>query len=30
MIMVEHTKERKELAVQRPIYYLSKVLTLSK
>jgi hypothetical protein len=28
--MVEHTKEGKELLVQRPVYYLSKVLTLSK
>jgi hypothetical protein len=30
MIMVERTKEGKELPVQRLVYYLSKVLTLSK
>jgi hypothetical protein len=30
MIMVERAKEGKELAVQRPVYYLSEVLTLSK
>jgi hypothetical protein len=30
MIMVEHTEEGKELPVQRPVYYLSGVLTLSK
>jgi hypothetical protein len=30
MIMVERTEERKELLVQRPMYYLSEVLTLSK
>jgi hypothetical protein len=30
VIMVECAKEGKELLVQRPVYYLSKVLTLSK
>jgi ribonuclease HI len=30
VIMVEHTEEGKELLVQRPVYYLSEVLTLSK
>jgi hypothetical protein len=30
VIMVERTKEGKELPVQRPLYYLSEVLTLSK
>jgi ribonuclease HI len=30
VIMVEHTEEGKELPVQRPVYYLSEVLTLSK
>jgi hypothetical protein len=30
VIVVERTEEGKELPVQRPVYYLSKVLTLSK
>jgi ribonuclease HI len=30
VIVVERTKEGKELLVQRPVYYLSEVLTLSK
>jgi ribonuclease HI len=30
VIVVERTKEGKELPVQRPVYYLSEVLTLSK
>jgi hypothetical protein len=30
MIVVERTDEGKELPVQRPVYYLSEVLTLSK
>jgi ribonuclease HI len=30
MIMVEHIEEGKELPIQRPVYYLSEVLTLSK
>jgi hypothetical protein len=30
VIMVERTEEGKELPVQRPVYYLSEVLTLSK
>jgi hypothetical protein len=30
VIVVEHTEEGKELPVQRPVYYLSEVLTLSK
>jgi hypothetical protein len=30
VIMVECTEEGKELPVQRPVYYLSEVLTLSK
>jgi hypothetical protein len=30
VVMVERTKEGKELPVQRPVYYLSEVLTLSK
>jgi hypothetical protein len=30
VIMVERTKEGKELPVQRLVYYLSEVLTLSK
>jgi hypothetical protein len=30
VIVVERIKEGKELPVQRPVYYLSKVLTLSK
>jgi hypothetical protein len=30
MIMVERAEEGKELPVQRPMYYLSEVLTLSK
>jgi hypothetical protein len=30
VIVVEHAEEGKELPVQRPVYYLSKVLTLSK
>jgi hypothetical protein len=30
MIMVERTEEGKELPIQRPMYYLSEVLTLSK
>jgi hypothetical protein len=30
VIMVELTEEGKELSVQRPVYYLSEVLTLSK
>jgi hypothetical protein len=30
MIVVERTEEGKELPVQRPVYYLSEVLTLSK
>jgi hypothetical protein len=30
MIVVERTKEGKELSVQGPVYYLSEVLTLSK
>jgi hypothetical protein len=30
VIMVEHTDEGKELPVQRPVCYLSEVLTLSK
>jgi hypothetical protein len=30
VIVVEHTEEGKELSVQRPVYYLSEVLTLSK
>jgi hypothetical protein len=30
MIMVERAEEGKELPVQRPVYYLSEVLTLSK
>jgi hypothetical protein len=30
VIVVEHTEEGKELPVQRPMYYLSEVLTLSK
>jgi hypothetical protein len=30
VIMIEHTEEGKELSVQRPVYYLSEVLTLSK
>jgi hypothetical protein len=30
MVMVEHAEEGKELPVQRPVYCLSKVLTLSK
>jgi hypothetical protein len=30
MIVVEHNEEGKELLVQRPVYYLSEVLTLSK
>jgi hypothetical protein len=30
MIVVERTEEGKELLVQRPVYYLSEVLTLSK
>jgi hypothetical protein len=30
VIMVERTKEGKELPVQSPVYYLSEVLTLSK
>jgi hypothetical protein len=30
VIMVERTEEGKELPIQRPVYYLSEVLTLSK
>jgi hypothetical protein len=30
LIVVERTEEGKELSVQRPVYYLSEVLTLSK
>jgi hypothetical protein len=30
VIVVEHIEEGKELPVQRPVYYLSEVLTLSK
>jgi hypothetical protein len=30
VIVVERTEEGKELPVQRPVYYLSEVLTLSK
>jgi hypothetical protein len=30
VIMVEHTEEGKELPIQRPVYYLGEVLTLSK
>jgi hypothetical protein len=30
VIVVERTKEGKELPVQCPVYYLSEVLTLSK
>jgi hypothetical protein len=30
VIVVERTEEGKELSVQRPVYYLSEVLTLSK
>jgi hypothetical protein len=30
VIMVERIEEGKELLVQRPVYYLSEVLTLSK
>jgi hypothetical protein len=30
VIMVECTEEGKELSIQRPVYYLSEVLTLSK
>jgi hypothetical protein len=30
VIVVERNKEGKELPVQRPVYYLSEVLTLSK
>jgi hypothetical protein len=30
VIVVECTEEGKELPVQRPVYYLSEVLTLSK
>jgi hypothetical protein len=30
VIVVEHAEEGNELPVQRPVYYLSKVLTLSK
>jgi hypothetical protein len=30
VIVVEHTEEGRELPVQRPVYYLSEVLTLSK
>jgi hypothetical protein len=30
LIVVERTEEGKELPVQRPVYYLSEVLTLSK
>jgi hypothetical protein len=30
VIVVERTEEGKELSVQRPMYYLSEVLTLSK
>jgi hypothetical protein len=30
VVIVEHAKEGKELSVQRPVYYLSEVLTLSK
>jgi hypothetical protein len=30
VIMVEHAEEGKEPPVQRPVYYLSEVLTLSK
>jgi hypothetical protein len=30
VIVVKHTEEGKELSVQRPVYYLSEVLTLSK
>jgi hypothetical protein len=30
MIVVEHTEEGKELPIQRPVYYMSEVLTISK
>jgi hypothetical protein len=30
VIVVERTEEGKELPIQRPVYYLSEVLTLSK
>jgi hypothetical protein len=30
VIVVEHAEEGNELSVQRPVYYLSEVLTLSK
>jgi hypothetical protein len=30
VIVVEHTEEGKELPIQRPVYYLTEVLTLSK